>query len=223
MMGFFLEGKCEILGISYLIPVAGNTVRMWKLWLGMGLLPVLAESNSLNAAQAVHGLKQDIDRSQQLLTEIGETLAIMTNLGHKDTPEYQDMLASYQELSRAITDGLKCVQGNEKQQASISRTTSLDAAGFDLAGITPLKGPLGPAATGTLGGVTPGQLAEVANLQKFLNAVGISAPGSGPYEARTRIAVQQFQTKYGLKVTGTVGAETRKLINDIIAGDAGSG
>jgi len=30
--------------------------------------------------------------------------------------------------------------------------------------------------------------------------------------------VQQFQTKYGLKADGMIGAETRKVINDLLKG-----
>ena len=192
---------------------------MWILLASTTALPIMADVGSPATAEDLRQLKVDIRASQDMLAEIGDALATITQMGKKDTPEYQDVLASYQELSRSITKASKLVQEQGAQQDAVQRTEALAADNFDLSGVNSIKGTLGPTGTASLSPAVAGQISsgpEVANLQKFLNAVGFPAPISGPYETRTRLAVQQFQAKYGLKATGAVGAETRKFINDMI-------
>lgn len=146
------------------------------------------------------------------LESFAAVMAEMTHLGKKDTPEYHEIFAEYQELSHLITEATKVLKAHEDQDAYARQEAQVETAHFDLSGINPIKGTLGP--VGQPGALSRGP--DIVNLQKFLSAVGYSVPANGEFEGRTRLAVQQFQTQYGLKCDGIVGAAMRKLVNELL-------
>ncbi|MGB9763310.1 MAG: peptidoglycan-binding domain-containing protein [Minisyncoccia bacterium] len=59
---------------------------------------------------------------------------------------------------------------------------------------------------------------EVFNLQKVLSEMPDIYPEgkiTGVYDKATKIAVQRFQQKYGIRITGEVGPQTRQKLNEL--------
>ena len=174
-----------------------------------------ARSVLTDSPEAV-ALRRDMARSRQHLAEIRDLMELMASQRAGETDAYRDILASYQTLSLAIQRAARALKRDEDRQADEAVHTEEAAAHRDFTGIAPIKGTLGP------GGRTRGT--EVSNLQRFLAAAGSAVPASNEYDKPTRLAVQEFQRRYHLEPTGIVGAETRRVMNELIrAGQAPAG
>jgi len=157
-------------------------------------------------------LRGDINQSKRMLESIQDAMVKMKKQGAADTPEYHEIFAAYAHLSHSVTEAARALKSHEEKQFGQMQTAQLLPA-HDLSGIEPIKGTLGPRTQP--GAVSHG--APVANLQKFLAAVGFHVPQSGEFDHYTQQALEQFQKQYGLKVNGVTGAETRKRINEMLS------
>lgn len=187
---------------------------MWKLLQPPLATMVSAVETGQDLARVIVSIKGKIAITKQLLDEVVVMMSKVSEKGYEDLPEYQDALVEYQELSHVVTDLSKTLRDYEARQTQAERAAQLPAGGSDWSGIKPIKATLGYG--GHVGIVSSGP--EIVNLQKFLEAAGFPVAESGEFDLRTRQALQQFQKKFQLGQDGTVGATTRRVINDMIQG-----
>lgn len=171
--------------------------------------------------------KEDVlQNAEKELFDLQQLLGVMHKQGFKDTKEYQELVTLYTQLSRSIMEAIK----STGLAATLAVSKAAGAASQALAGSTNVPKrlresigqdisrfgtSLGPA---TMRGMTS-QGEEVENLQKVLNWEKISVSIDGIYSPETMVAVRTLQKKYGINPTGTVGAETRRLLNTLIGKD----
>lgn len=163
-------------------------------------------------AQAILNVQTELTASRQAMDQIYSLMVELKQAGGEDTPAYQSMLSNYLKLSHLAARATEVLKAEEDKHVKEIQASQPRPAPVDLTGIDPCKSTLGPA--GRPGNVSKG--VEVSNLQKFLTAVGFTVPASGDFDKKTQQALLLFQDMHKLKVTGVVGAETRKLINDIL-------
>lgn len=169
----------------------------------------------LNLKEAADRVRREADRTRAAMEEMAGIMGAMAQEGSREGAEYQEILGRYRELSRLAGKATELLKPMEPAAGPVPDAAApVPAASYDLAGIDAIRQILGPA--GQPGATFHGE--EVANLQRFLAAVGFPVPESEDYEEETRVAVQQFQARHGLKADGVVGAPTRKAINDLLKG-----
>ena len=164
--------------------------------------------------RAIEEARGELDRSQHVQSEISRMMGLMAEKGRKQSPEYQQVFAAYQHLSKLITEAARELRTREDEQLQAQRAGHAPAEGHDFDGLVLIKGTLGM--PGQRGVVADGE--EVSNLQRFLGRVGYPVSETGKFDNQTRQALLQFQGKYGLQADGKVGASTRKVINDLLHG-----
>lgn len=172
----------------------------------------LCDTDPVGPGDPLAQLRSDIGQSQRLLDGITGVLDRIEQLGMTETPEYREIVADRQRLSRMVTEATRQEHEIGEQQAQQHRSSQTAVFLPRLTGIAPIRSTLGSSGQGR----QVGHRLEVESLQRFLTALGIEIPTTGVYDAQTRAAVQQFQGRYQLKSTGTVGAETRQVINDLL-------
>jgi len=121
---------------------------------------------------------------------------------HGEAAEIQDQ---YQESAPAVKQATEGFVVDESEPDIVPEGLPLALPRF--------TGTMGPPYTKAIDKGPP-----VSNLQQLLVVIGYDVPPTGIYDNRTFRAVQELQLARCLPVTGLIGLETRKLLNEMVTG-----
>lgn len=150
--------------------------------------------------------------ARTVLGDMQQIMGLLRQASKETSPEYSEVF----DLVRELNDRMRQAR-SETPPASPAPTSS---PAPPAAAVSPPNGPSLPPLKATLGlagrpGVTYSG-PEVKNLQVLLAHLGLVVSATGIFDARTAAAVQEFQQRNGLAVTGVVGAETRRILNGLL-------
>lgn len=151
---------------------------------------------------------------EDLLGVIQHILAQYDQDERKDSEQYQEIRAIYRKLSAEIHAVRKLVASARLPDSGPSGQIAGGASLRPRLPIPKFTENLGP--PGKPGVVSMGE--EVAYLQQLLNYLGYQLEETEVYDDPTTRALMDYQKQMGLLITGIVGAETLRLLNELVTG-----